>query len=67
MENVYVNSIEFDIRKGNHDPNKKGDNHFLNVLMKRIHEYGDKSEDDIQSISMHDIKSFREYRNNFKA
>jgi hypothetical protein len=67
MESVSVNNIEFDIRKGNHDPNKRGNNHFLNVLMKRIHKYGEEPKDDIQSISIHDIKSFRECKNNCKA
>ena len=67
MESVSVNDIEFDIRKGNHDPNKSGDNHFLNVLIKRIHKYGDEPYDDIRSISIHDIKSFRECRNKCKA
>ena len=62
MENIL---IEFDIRKGNHNPNKNNESSFLDILRKRMDKYGEPyKNNDIQSVSMHDIKSFREYKNN---
>lgn len=62
MENM---AIEFDIRKGNHNPNKINTSSFLDILIKRMSKYGEPNKNnDIQSVSIHDIKSFKEYKNN---